>query len=152
MSFNVIDTERQDWARGYAAARRYRERQAHLRVPYGHKEGAYPLGQWIAEQRRAYGAESSTRPCPADLRGPATCPQARGAWEVPQPPHLAALSESPHVLPQASRAWGSRGLIHEDRQARSEAVFGPRADGVSGSPNDLVCGSTRRRIPCERKS
>ncbi|MGW7261513.1 helicase associated domain-containing protein [Streptomyces sp. NPDC054834] len=26
------------------------------RVPYGHKEGAYPLGQWIAEQRRAYGA------------------------------------------------------------------------------------------------
>ncbi|RZE85468.1 DEAD/DEAH box helicase [Streptomyces albidoflavus] len=56
VSFNVIDTERQDWMRGYAAARRYQERQAHLRVPYGHKEGAYPLGQWIAEQRRAYGA------------------------------------------------------------------------------------------------
>ncbi|MBF6050253.1 DEAD/DEAH box helicase [Streptomyces sp. NRRL B-1677] len=56
VSFNVIDTERQDWVRGYAAARRYRERQAHLRVPYDHKEGAYPLGQWIAEQRRAYGA------------------------------------------------------------------------------------------------
>ncbi|MEV0597677.1 Helicase associated domain protein [Streptomyces sp. NPDC050315] len=56
VSFNVIDTERQDWGRGYAAARRYREREAHLRVPYDHREGAYPLGQWIAEQRRAYGA------------------------------------------------------------------------------------------------
>ncbi|MFF9344893.1 helicase associated domain-containing protein [Streptomyces sp. NPDC014773] len=25
-------------------------------MPYEHKEGAFPLGQWIAEQRRAYGA------------------------------------------------------------------------------------------------
>jgi uncharacterized protein YjiS (DUF1127 family) len=56
VSFNVIDTERQDWARGWAAAKRFQEREAHLRVPYDHKEGAYPLGQWIAEQRRAYGA------------------------------------------------------------------------------------------------
>jgi hypothetical protein len=36
------------------------ERQAHLRVPYDHKEGAYPLGQWIAEQRRAFGAGQMT--------------------------------------------------------------------------------------------
>ncbi|MFF6961666.1 Helicase associated domain protein [Streptomyces sp. NPDC008317] len=56
VSFNVIDTERQDWAKGYAAARRFRDRESHLRVPYDHKEGPYPLGQWIAEQRRAYGA------------------------------------------------------------------------------------------------
>ncbi|WP_328665221.1 Helicase associated domain protein [Streptomyces sp. NBC_00322] len=60
VSFNVIDTERQDWGRGWAAARRFHERQAHLRVPYDHKEGAYPLGQWIAEQRRAYGAGQMT--------------------------------------------------------------------------------------------
>ncbi|WP_420710843.1 helicase associated domain-containing protein [Streptomyces sp. MUSC 125] len=25
-------------------------------VPYEHKEGAFPLGQWVAEQRRAFGA------------------------------------------------------------------------------------------------
>ncbi|KJY41710.1 hypothetical protein VR41_11190 [Streptomyces sp. NRRL B-1568] len=56
VSFNVIDTERQDWARGYAALRRYAERVGHARVPYDHKEGAQPLGQWVAEQRRAYGA------------------------------------------------------------------------------------------------
>ncbi|MEU5298595.1 DEAD/DEAH box helicase [Streptomyces umbrinus] len=56
VSFNVIDTERQDWARGWAALKRFTDREAHARVPYGHKEGAYPLGQWIAEQRRAYGA------------------------------------------------------------------------------------------------
>ncbi|MCX5589601.1 DEAD/DEAH box helicase [Streptomyces erythrochromogenes] len=56
VSFNVIDTERQDWARGWAALKKFTEREAHARVPYGHKEGAYPLGQWVAEQRRAYGA------------------------------------------------------------------------------------------------
>ncbi|KRD17962.1 DEAD/DEAH box helicase [Streptomyces sp. Root264] len=56
VSFNVIDTERQDWARGWAALKKFTERERHARVPYGHKEGATPLGQWVAEQRRAYGA------------------------------------------------------------------------------------------------
>ncbi|MFD6277698.1 Helicase associated domain protein [Streptomyces sp. NPDC060209] len=56
VSFNVIDTERQDWARGWAALRKFAEREAHARVPYGYREGATPLGQWVAEQRRAYGA------------------------------------------------------------------------------------------------
>ncbi|WP_416223439.1 helicase associated domain-containing protein [Streptomyces hygroscopicus] len=54
-----MDTERQDWARGYAALRRYTEREHHARVPYGHREapGPHHLGQWVAEQRRAYRAE-----------------------------------------------------------------------------------------------
>ncbi|MFE4823746.1 Helicase associated domain protein [Streptomyces sp. NPDC056704] len=56
VSFNVIDTEKQDWARGWAALKKFTERELHARVPYGYKEGAYPLGQWLAEQRRAYGA------------------------------------------------------------------------------------------------
>lgn len=60
VSFNVIDTERQDWARGWASLKKFTEREAHARVPYGHKEGAYPLGQWVAEQRRAYGAGQMT--------------------------------------------------------------------------------------------
>ncbi|MEU5248051.1 Helicase associated domain protein [Streptomyces asoensis] len=60
VSFNVIDTERQDWARGYAALRRYVERVGNAQVPYEHREGATPLGQWVAEQRRAYGAGQMT--------------------------------------------------------------------------------------------
>ncbi|MGW2975210.1 helicase associated domain-containing protein [Streptomyces mirabilis] len=60
VSFNVIDTEKQDWARGWTSLKRFTEREAHARVPYGHKEGAYPLGQWVAEQRRAYGAGQMT--------------------------------------------------------------------------------------------
>lgn len=60
VSFNVIDTERQDWARGWDKLRVFTEREGHARVPYGHKEGAYPLGKWIAEQRRAYGAGQLT--------------------------------------------------------------------------------------------
>ncbi|MFC9537139.1 Helicase associated domain protein [Streptomyces sp. NPDC056975] len=56
VSFNVIDTERQDWARGWATLKAYVERVGNARVPYEHREGATPLGQWVAEQRRAYGA------------------------------------------------------------------------------------------------
>lgn len=56
VSFNVIDTERQDWARGWAKLKAYVERVGNARVPYGHREGAAPLGQWVAEQRRAYAA------------------------------------------------------------------------------------------------
>ncbi|UDM05601.1 DEAD/DEAH box helicase [Streptomyces longhuiensis] len=60
VSFNVIDTEKQDWARGWASLKKFTDRELHARVPYGHKEGAYPLGQWVAEQRRAYGAGQMT--------------------------------------------------------------------------------------------
>ncbi|WP_442805932.1 helicase associated domain-containing protein [Streptomyces sp. NBC_01341] len=60
VSFSVIDTERQDWARGWAALKKFTEREHHARVPYGHREGATPLGQWVAEQRRAYGAGQMT--------------------------------------------------------------------------------------------
>ncbi|MGW1216686.1 Helicase associated domain protein [Streptomyces sp. NPDC002499] len=60
VSFNVIDTERQDWARAWAKLKTYVERVGNARVPYGHREGATPLGQWIAEQRRAYTAGQMT--------------------------------------------------------------------------------------------
>lgn len=56
VSFNVIDTERQDWARGWAKLKAFTEREHRARVPFGHREGATPLGQWVAEQRRAYQA------------------------------------------------------------------------------------------------
>ncbi|MFF1655979.1 Helicase associated domain protein [Streptomyces sp. NPDC058255] len=60
VSFNVIDTERQDWARGWAKLKTYVERVGNAKVPYGHREGATPLGQWVAEQRRAYAAGQMT--------------------------------------------------------------------------------------------
>ncbi|MFJ7497719.1 helicase-related protein [Streptomyces sp. NPDC097727] len=34
VSFNVIDTERQDWARGWAKLKEFTEREGHARVPY----------------------------------------------------------------------------------------------------------------------
>lgn len=60
VSFNVIDTEKQDWARGWSALKKFTQRELHARVPYEHKEGAFPLGTWVAEQRRAYGAGQMT--------------------------------------------------------------------------------------------
>lgn len=58
--FQVFDTERQDWQRGYDAALRYREREQHLDVPYEHAEGPYPLGRWLSDQRRAFRAGTMT--------------------------------------------------------------------------------------------
>ncbi|WP_329392102.1 helicase associated domain-containing protein [Streptomyces sp. NBC_01716] len=60
VSFNVIDTERQDWARGWAALREFVEREGHARVLHGHREGPFPLGARVAEQRREYGAGQMT--------------------------------------------------------------------------------------------
>lgn len=55
VSLRVIDTERQDWTRGYWAARRWSSRTGHLRVPLGAEmEWGYPLGRWIRRQRAAY--------------------------------------------------------------------------------------------------
>ncbi|MFE3144250.1 Helicase associated domain protein [Streptomyces scopuliridis] len=63
VKFQIIDTEGQNWTRGYDAARRYFEREEHLEVPYEHTEGAYPLGRWLSDQRRSYraGTMPSTR-------------------------------------------------------------------------------------------
>ncbi|MEU3777985.1 Helicase associated domain protein [Streptomyces sp. NPDC032472] len=55
VSLRVIDTERQDWTRGYWAARRWAARMGHLRVPLGAETSwGYPLGRWIRRQRAAY--------------------------------------------------------------------------------------------------
>ncbi|MBZ9593625.1 Helicase associated domain protein [Streptomyces erythrochromogenes] len=60
VSFNIIDTDRQDWGRGWSALKKYTQREKHARVPYDHREGPYPLGRWISEQRRAFGAGQMT--------------------------------------------------------------------------------------------
>ncbi|GAB2628314.1 DEAD/DEAH box helicase [Streptomyces capparidis] len=62
VSFNIIDVERTDWRRGYAAARRYQRRTGNLLVPYGFTDPQtqYPLGRWIHDQRTAYTAGTMT--------------------------------------------------------------------------------------------
>ncbi|MFE7331424.1 Helicase associated domain protein [Streptomyces sp. NPDC057565] len=63
VTFQVIEPEKQDWLRGYNAAQQYRDREGSLDVPYEHQEGAYPLGRWLSDQRRAFraGTMSSKR-------------------------------------------------------------------------------------------
>ncbi|MFF2789811.1 helicase associated domain-containing protein [Streptomyces sp. NPDC058049] len=60
---------RQDWRRGAEAAYRYRQREEHLDVPYEHVEtvGAFPLGRWLSDQRRAYRAGTMTGERAAEL-------------------------------------------------------------------------------------
>ncbi|MGE7391584.1 Helicase associated domain protein [Streptomyces sp. NPDC004126] len=67
ISYQVLDTERQDWRRGLEAAYRYREREQHLEVPYGHVEGAHPLGRWLSDQRMVFRAGQMTGERAAEL-------------------------------------------------------------------------------------
>ncbi|MFB6482389.1 Helicase associated domain protein [Streptomyces virginiae] len=71
ISYQVINTERQDWRRGAEAAYRYRQREGDLDVPYEHVEeaGAFPLGRWLSDQRRAYRAGTMTGERAAELEG-----------------------------------------------------------------------------------
>ncbi|MGW5852553.1 Helicase associated domain protein [Streptomyces sp. NPDC055254] len=69
ISYTVINTERQDWRRGAEAALRYWQREGNLDVPYEHveAEGAFPLGRWLSDQRRAYRAGTMTGERAAEL-------------------------------------------------------------------------------------
>ncbi|MFF4498808.1 helicase associated domain-containing protein [Streptomyces sp. NPDC001546] len=46
------------------------EREGDLDVPYDHVEGAYPLGRWLSDQRRAYRAGTMTGQRALDLEQP----------------------------------------------------------------------------------
>ncbi|MFD8019003.1 Helicase associated domain protein [Streptomyces lavendulae] len=67
ISYQVFNTERQDWRRGIEAAFRYREREGRLEVPYDHVEGTYPLGRWLSDQRRTFRAGQMTGERAAEL-------------------------------------------------------------------------------------
>lgn len=67
ISYQVFNTERQEWRRGIEAAFRYQEREGHLQVPYEHTEGPYPLGRWLSDQRRAFRAGTMTGERAAEL-------------------------------------------------------------------------------------
>ncbi|KOU22539.1 DEAD/DEAH box helicase [Streptomyces sp. WM6368] len=69
ISYQVINTERQDWRRGAEAAYRYRQREGDLEVSYEHVEeaGRFPLGRWLSDQRRDYRAGTMTGKRAAEL-------------------------------------------------------------------------------------
>ena len=46
------DPTEADWKAGFAALERFKARKGHCRVPWGHLEDNYKLGQWVANQRR----------------------------------------------------------------------------------------------------
>ncbi|MET7551533.1 helicase associated domain-containing protein [Streptomyces sp. NPDC005500] len=60
IKFQILDTERQDWTRGYDTARRYFDREGTLDVPYEHAEGARWAGGCPTK-----GAPTGPGPCPA---------------------------------------------------------------------------------------
>ncbi|MGW5284511.1 Helicase associated domain protein [Streptomyces collinus] len=70
--YNLIEPEHANWKAGHQAAVTYRERTGHLAVPYGHRElmpagHSFPLGRWLADQRRALAAGRMAAERAADL-------------------------------------------------------------------------------------
>ncbi|MFF8953536.1 Helicase associated domain protein [Streptomyces sp. NPDC014940] len=56
--YNLMEPEHANWKAGHRAAVAFRQRTGHLAVPYGHRElmpggHSFPLGRWLADQRRA---------------------------------------------------------------------------------------------------
>ncbi|MGA5040045.1 Helicase associated domain protein [Streptomyces capoamus] len=70
--YNLIEPEHANWKAGHQAAVAFRERTGHLTVPYGHRElmpagHSFPLGRWLADQRRALAAGRMAAERAADL-------------------------------------------------------------------------------------
>ncbi|MFF3959755.1 Helicase associated domain protein [Streptomyces sp. NPDC001890] len=56
VNLRVIRPESRIWLNGLMAARRFHSLHGHLVVPYHAKDGRFPVGVWISEQRRAHNA------------------------------------------------------------------------------------------------
>ena len=57
----VADRIGVSWDEWYGLLQRYKEREGHCRVPLGHIEGGFKLGQWVSHQRRAEDSISAKR-------------------------------------------------------------------------------------------
>ncbi|MFE4999260.1 Helicase associated domain protein [Streptomyces mirabilis] len=111
----IIDPEGAYWRRGIEAATRWlRETGAvELRVPYTYAApmewgvvGGYPLGRWIADQRRYYAAGTLEAERVAELE---TLGMVWSAWETAWAEGLAVAQEwaavHGHFLPPAAAVW-----------------------------------------------
>ncbi|MCG0069143.1 Helicase associated domain protein [Streptomyces tricolor] len=85
--YNLLEPEHANWLAGHRAAVAYRRRVGHLLVPYEHREltangRSFPLGRWLADQRRAMqvGALAAERAADLDELGMVWEP-AEAAWE-----------------------------------------------------------------------
>lgn len=71
--YNLLEPEHANWKAGHRAAVAYRRRTGNLEVPYGHRElmpsigHSFPLGRWLADQRRAVEAGTLAAERAADL-------------------------------------------------------------------------------------
>ncbi|MEU2438288.1 Helicase associated domain protein [Streptomyces rubradiris] len=70
--YNLLEPEHANWKAGHRAAVAYRKRVGHLQVPYEHRElvpngHSFPLGRWLADQRRAMQAGTLKAERAADL-------------------------------------------------------------------------------------
>src|SRR5262249_35055775 len=57
----VWDPYDADWDEGFRYLTIYKEREGHCRVPRGHRENGFGLGQWVADQRKAKGMMPAER-------------------------------------------------------------------------------------------
>jgi len=143
----VIDPEGIYWRRGIEAATRWlRETSADaLRVPYTYVTpedwpaiGGYPLGVWVADQRRYYAAGTleAARVAELDALGMVWSVQA-SAWDEGLDVARAYAAVHGHCLPAATVVWDSfplgiwlKNQRAAARRARENAVR--RASGETG--------------------
>ncbi|MGW3290004.1 Helicase associated domain protein, partial [Streptomyces sp. NPDC001002] len=116
----VLDPEGAYWRRGVEAATRWlRERgDAELRVPYlfvapqeWGAAGGYPLGMWIADQRRYYAAGTLEAGRVAELEALGMVWSVHAsAWDAGLEVARSYAAVHGHFLPPASAVWGGDGF------------------------------------------
>ncbi|WP_103529718.1 DEAD/DEAH box helicase [Streptomyces sp. SM12] len=105
--FDVMDIERDDWQRGHAALRAFVGREGHAQVPYGHIEetGQFPLGRWVSEQRRAFGAGEMKARRAEDLE------RLGMVWDVPDAAWQANLAAARAYYEEHATLAAPRGAV-----------------------------------------
>jgi hypothetical protein len=149
VQLRVIDPEGAYWRRGIEAATRWRRETGNteLRVPFTYvtpedwgSVGSHPLGAWVADQRRYYGAGTleASRVAELERLGMVWSVHA-SAWDAGLEVARSYAAVHGHCLPAASVVWESFPLgvwMKNQRAAARKAAENAarRAAGETGVP------------------
>ncbi|WP_234344222.1 DEAD/DEAH box helicase [Streptomyces sp. NRRL F-5123] len=156
MKLRILRPENTYWRQGIQAATRYLKENSDLKVPYAFitpkdwSPAGFPLGTWIADQRRFYNAGAIM---PARAEELENLGMIWSHWDVAWQEGLSAAqgwaAEHGHLLPPTSATWNAHPIgvwmKNQRTAARRAAQIEARREA------DLPVGSTAGALTEERR-
>ncbi|OKK14818.1 helicase [Streptomyces sp. CB00455] len=144
----VLEPERTHWLRGLDAAMLYRREHGDLRVPFAYKvpepaaPAGFPLGQWIADARRAHAAGRLSRERTGQLDGLGMVWSERDtAWEEGLAAARGWAAEHGHLLAPVEAVWRGQQVgvwLKNARAAARRTVHNEQREAEGLEPLPLV--------------